>query len=76
MMGAPLGNSYSSCPRGDGRNLVEEWRLEKERRGERAAYVTNTAELLNVDLNSTGYLMGECGMGQAGGGVKTTYNVP
>ncbi|KAK3866893.1 hypothetical protein Pcinc_027603 [Petrolisthes cinctipes] len=58
MMGAPLEHSYTSCRRGDGRNLVEEWRQEKERLGERTTYVTNTGELLNVDLNTTDNLMG------------------
>ncbi|KAK4307956.1 hypothetical protein Pmani_020316 [Petrolisthes manimaculis] len=59
VMGAPsnVDDDYD-CYRTDGRNLVEEWKQEKERRGEKAAYVTNTGELLNVDLNSTDFLMG------------------
>ncbi|KAK3866890.1 hypothetical protein Pcinc_027600 [Petrolisthes cinctipes] len=59
VMGTPskVDDDYK-CYRTDGRNLAEEWRQEKERRGEKAAYVTNTGELLNVDLNSTDFLMG------------------
>ncbi|KAK4311817.1 hypothetical protein Pmani_016712 [Petrolisthes manimaculis] len=58
MMGAPLEPSYTSCRRGDGRNLVEEWRQEKERQGEMTTYVTNTGELLNIDVNTTDNLIG------------------
>lgn len=58
-MGASLNEKPDDfCYRTDRRNLAEEWKQEKERRGERVAYVTTTRELQNVDLNSTDYLMG------------------
>lgn len=59
-MGVPLNEKPDAyCPRSDGRNLVEEWKEERERRGESVAYVTSTRELQNVDLNSTDFLLGE-----------------
>lgn len=57
-MGAPLLPAKPRCPRSDGRNLVEEWKQDKEDRDATYAYVTNTRQLRDVDFKSTNYLMG------------------
>ncbi|CAL4117468.1 unnamed protein product, partial [Meganyctiphanes norvegica] len=47
-----------SCARGDGRNLTNEWIQNHQAFGRKASYVTNTQELLNVNIRDTDYLMG------------------
>lgn len=47
-----------SCARGDGRNLTQEWLQHHRAFGRNAQYVTNTQELLNVNVRETDYLMG------------------
>ncbi|KAG7165233.1 Alkaline phosphatase, tissue-nonspecific isozyme-like 6, partial [Homarus americanus] len=54
----PLQEVKLECPRTDGRNLVEEWAADKEARGATHAYVTNTQQLLDLNPNTTDYLMG------------------
>lgn len=55
-LGAPVD---SKCSRIDGRNLVEEWLLEKQKNNNTAKYVTNTEELQNLDVEDVDYIMGE-----------------
>ncbi|XP_046973622.1 alkaline phosphatase-like [Vanessa cardui] len=46
------------CVREDGRNLIEDYKLDKQRRGLRAAVVNNNLELNSLNLNNTDYLLG------------------
>lgn len=47
-----------SCRRKDGKDLVQEWALDKTRRGYSYRYVTHTEELSMVNVDSTDFLMG------------------
>ena len=57
-LGSPLPGDDTSCSRLDSRNLTQEWLDDKEENGFSAQYVTNTAELLSVDLENTDYVIG------------------
>ncbi|XP_055682601.1 membrane-bound alkaline phosphatase-like [Lutzomyia longipalpis] len=43
--------------RGDGQNLIEEWKTERSKDGN-AEYIWRKSELLGLDVNSTDYLLG------------------
>lgn len=45
--------------RKDGRDLIEEWGLDKKQRGANASYIWDRKGLLGVDPNNTDYLLGE-----------------
>lgn len=51
-------NAKPRCVRTDGRNLVTEWKEQKEAKGATATYVTTTGDLLNVDTENTDFIMG------------------
>ncbi|KAG8249485.1 alkaline phosphatase-like [Homalodisca vitripennis] len=42
----------------DNRNLIQEWKTSKENIHKSASYVTNKAELLKLDIDSTDYVLG------------------
>lgn len=46
--------------RRDGKDLVKDWKLDKEYRG-KAKYVETREELLGVDIKHTDYLLGKGG---------------
>ena len=46
------------CVRTDGRDLIAEWAQGKESEGARYAVVNNTRSLLNVDTNTTDFILG------------------
>uniref|UniRef100_A0A023EU01 Alkaline phosphatase n=1 Tax=Aedes albopictus TaxID=7160 RepID=A0A023EU01_AEDAL len=50
------GSMEKTCVREDGRNLVKDWLVSKN--GSEAAYVWNTAELMNAEVDDLDYLMG------------------
>lgn len=50
------GSMEKNCVREDGRNLVKDWLVSKK--DSPAAYVWNTAELLNAEVDDLDYLMG------------------
>lgn len=58
----PMGVSnevdVETCTRIDGRNLTNEWILNKTAQGHHVSYVENTEDLLDVDIQQTDYLMG------------------
>lgn len=59
VFGAGLGPvTPTTCARGDGRDLTQEWLRQKSEEGSTARYVTNTGELNDVDIKETDYLMG------------------
>uniref|UniRef100_A0A8D8VFS4 Alkaline phosphatase n=1 Tax=Cacopsylla melanoneura TaxID=428564 RepID=A0A8D8VFS4_9HEMI len=47
-----------SCKRKDGKDLVQEWALDKTRRGYSYKYVTHTEELSMVNVDNTDFLLG------------------
>lgn len=47
--------------RRDGKNLVKDWKQDKEYRG-KAKYVVTREDLLNVDVKHTDYLLGKDGV--------------
>lgn len=47
------------CTRKDGRNLIEEYKKDKESRGLKYSVVTNNRELRSFNANDTDYLMGK-----------------
>lgn len=46
-----------ACRRADGRNLIDEWKKEKENRGVSHSVVMNTGELEKLDKNKE-YVLG------------------
>lgn len=46
------------CVRSDGRNLVDQWRKDKEARGATYAYASNTGQLRDIDPKETDFIMG------------------
>ncbi|KAK3868630.1 hypothetical protein Pcinc_025993 [Petrolisthes cinctipes] len=58
-MGAREDNSAEEkCVRNDGRNLVEEWKMDKEARGATNAYASTTGQLREIDPTDTDFIMG------------------
>ncbi|KAK8728668.1 hypothetical protein OTU49_009083 [Cherax quadricarinatus] len=57
-MGAPHGGEEIVCDRTDGRNLVKEWKNDKQELGASHFYVTSTRQLRDLDVNNTDYLLG------------------
>lgn len=47
-----------ACFSKDGRNLISEWKTDKEERKLQYAVVQNTGELQNVDTSNTDYVLG------------------
>lgn len=50
------GSMEKTCVRADGKDLVKDWLVSKN--GTAAAYVWNTAQLMNADVDELDYLMG------------------
>jgi Alkaline phosphatase len=48
-----------SCKRRDGKDLVQEWALDKTRRGYSYKYVTHTEELDMLNVDKTDFLLGK-----------------
>lgn len=48
-----------SCKRGDGRDLIQQWKTDKMDRRKSFGFVGNTRELEEVNLEATDFLMGE-----------------
>lgn len=48
-----------ACRRKDGRDLVQDWALDKTRRGYTYRYVTHTEDLNMVNVDQTDFLLGE-----------------
>ncbi|XP_068249172.1 alkaline phosphatase-like [Palaemon carinicauda] len=58
-MGAPLEEGAKpKCVRNDGRNLVEKWQQDRDAAGKTNAYVTNTRQLRDLDVEDTEYILG------------------
>ncbi|KAA0192006.1 hypothetical protein HAZT_HAZT001563, partial [Hyalella azteca] len=58
-MGAPLTNSTTtSCRRLDGQNLALKWQERRQSENASYAYVTNTRQLKDVDINNTEFILG------------------
>ncbi|XP_063828779.1 alkaline phosphatase isoform X2 [Ostrinia nubilalis] len=56
---SPNGSTNAwDCARRDGRNLIEEYKKDKESRGLKYSVVMNNGELQNFNENETDYLMG------------------
>lgn len=47
-----------NCQRNDGRNLIEEYKKDKESRGLKYGVVSNNKELQSLNYNETDYLIG------------------
>lgn len=59
-MGAQLPNSNSTtCKRLDGRNLVTEWQQMRQAEGASYAYLANTKQLQDLDVDNVEYVMGK-----------------
>ncbi|ESO83616.1 hypothetical protein LOTGIDRAFT_179711 [Lottia gigantea] len=54
----PQTNSAHSKQRIDGRNLIEEWKKDKQERSKSHSYITNKKQLMEVDASKTDYLLG------------------
>ena len=48
-----------ACSRSDGRNLIQEYKKDKEDRKLRYSVVSNNRELKEVDVDNTDYLLGK-----------------
>jgi alkaline phosphatase len=46
------------CTRKDGRNLIEEYKYDKEKRGLKYSVAFNNKDLKNLDTNNIDYLLG------------------
>ncbi|XP_066946180.1 alkaline phosphatase, tissue-nonspecific isozyme-like [Macrobrachium rosenbergii] len=61
-MGSPLAKGEKEgeggCPRGDGKNLVDDWKSCRKNEGKTYSYATSTGELLAVDTENTDFILG------------------
>ncbi|KAF9823389.1 hypothetical protein SFRURICE_006602 [Spodoptera frugiperda] len=54
----PISTSPWTCYRQDGRNLIEQYKTDKETRGLKHSVVMNNQELRELNVNETDYLLG------------------
>lgn len=55
----PISTSPWTCYRQDGRNLIEQYKTDKETRGLKHSVVMNNQELRELNVNETDYLLGK-----------------
>lgn len=46
------------CKRGDNKDLINSWKLDKMTKRKKAAFLENRKDLLDLDLDSTDYVLG------------------
>lgn len=46
------------CKRGDNRDLINDWKVDKTNKGKKAAFLQNRQDLLNPELESNDYVLG------------------
>ena len=47
-----------TCKRGDNKDLISAWKVDKTTKGKKAAFLENRKDLLNPDLDSNDYVLG------------------
>ncbi|XP_068248900.1 alkaline phosphatase-like [Palaemon carinicauda] len=58
-MGSPLTKDVmQDCVRSDGRDLVSQWKSDREAEGKSYSYATSTGELRAIDLENTDFILG------------------
>lgn len=48
-----------SCRRNDGRDLIQTWKIDKEKKKATYKFLRNTGDLRNLDIDKTDYVLGK-----------------
>lgn len=52
------GSTKWPCKRGDNMDLIDAWKKDKEAQGHSHLFLENQGDLMNADLDSTDYILG------------------